>query len=59
MYSYDQIALLWFFDSGSQRDDLLLLEKDNEIINIFGVKKSTTLLQSKNNNILITLREKK
>ena len=43
----------------SQRDDLLLLEKDNEIINIFGVKKSTTLLQSKNNNILITLREKK
>lgn len=42
----------------SQRDSLLLLEKDNEIINIFGVKKSTTLLQSKNNNILITLREK-
>ena len=42
----------------SQRDSLLLLEKDNEIINIFGIKKSTTLLQSKNNNILITLREK-
>ena len=42
----------------SKRDELLLLEKDNEIINIFGVKKSHTLLQSKNNNILITLREK-
>lgn len=43
----------------NERDDLLLLEKDNEIINIFGVKKSDTLLQSKNNNIIIKLREKK
>ena len=43
----------------NQRDNLLLLEKDNEIINIFGVKKSKTLLESKNNNILIVLREKK
>lgn len=43
----------------NKRDSLLLLEKDNEIINIFGVKKSKTLLDSKNNNILITLREKK
>jgi len=42
----------------SKRDNLLLLEKDNEIINIFGVKKSTTLLQTKNNNVLIILREK-
>ena len=42
-----------------KRDSLLLLEKNNEIINIFGVKKSKTLLDSKNNNILITLREKK
>lgn len=43
----------------NKRDSLLLLEKDNEIINIFGVKKSKTLLDSENNNILITLREKK
>lgn len=44
----------------NKRDDLLLLEKDNEILNIFGVKKSSTLLSMKeNNNILIVLREKK
>ena len=42
-----------------KRDSLLLLEKNNEIINIFGVKKSKALIDSKNNNILITLREKK
>lgn len=43
----------------SKRDSLLLLEKDGEILNIFGLKKSSILLKSKNNNILITLREKK
>ena len=44
----------------NKRDDLLLLEKDSEILNIFGVKKSSTLLSMKeNNNILIVLREKK
>ena len=35
-----------------------LIEKDGEILNIFGVKKSSTILNSKQNNILITLREK-
>ena len=43
----------------NERDNLLLLEKDNEILNIFGVKKSKMLLDSKNNNILIVLKEKK
>lgn len=43
----------------NDRDNLLLIEKDNEIINIFGVKKSETLLKNDNNNILVTLREKK
>jgi len=41
------------------RDNLLMISKDDEIINIFGVKKSSTLLNTKNNNILISLREKK
>ncbi len=42
-----------------KRDNLLLLEKDNVILNIFGVKKSNTILSMKqNNNILIVLREK-
>ena len=40
------------------RDNLLMISKDDEIINIFGVKKSSTLLNTKNNNILISLREK-
>lgn len=42
----------------SNRDNLLLLAKDDEVINIFGVKKSSTLLSMKDNDILITLREK-
>lgn len=41
------------------RDKLLLLEKDNEVLNVFGIRKSQTLIDSKNNDILITLREKK
>lgn len=41
-----------------KRNELLLIEKDEEILNIFGVKKSSTILNSKQNNILITLREK-
>lgn len=41
-----------------ERENILLLEKDNEIINVFGVKKSSTLLEMKNNDILIRLREK-
>lgn len=40
------------------RDKLLLLEKDNEVLNVFGIRKSQTLIDSKNNDILITLREK-
>lgn len=40
------------------RQDLLMLVKDKEIINIFGVKKSSNLLAVKNNDILIELREK-
>ena len=41
-----------------QRDTLLLLAKGNEVINIFGVRKSYDLLKSINNDILILLKEK-
>ena len=40
------------------RDKLLLIEANDEILNIFGVKKSKTLLEMKENNIIITLKEK-
>ena len=43
----------------NKRNSLLMIEKDKQIINIFGVKKSQTLLDMKNNNLLITLKEKK
>lgn len=42
----------------SDRDNLLLLAKNDEVINIFGVKKGSTLLSMEDNDILITLREK-
>ena len=42
----------------NERNNLLMIEKDNELINIFGVKKSQTVLNMKNNNLLITLKEK-
>lgn len=43
----------------SLRDNLLLLDKDGEVLNIFGVKKSYNLLSKKDNNLLIILKEKK
>lgn len=42
----------------NMRNELLMLVKNKEIINIFGVKKSSTLLAIKENDILIELREK-
>lgn len=42
-----------------KRDNLLMLVKDGEVINVFGVKKSSSLSSEKNNNIVILLREKK
>ena len=33
----------------NKRNSLLMIEKDKQIINIFGVKKSQTLLDMKNN----------
>ncbi len=42
----------------NKRDNLLMLVKGDLVLNIFGVKKSQTILESKNNNILIILREK-
>ena len=41
-----------------ERDNLLLIEKDGEIINIFGVKKSSTLLKTEKKDLLVILREK-
>lgn len=43
----------------NERNNLLMIEKDNEIINIFGIKKSQTVLNMKKNDILIILKEKK
>lgn len=40
------------------RNNLFMLVKDEQVINVFGVKKSSDLLSMKNNNILIVLREK-
>ena len=42
----------------NKRDELLMLVKDNQVLNIFGIKKSQVILDSINNNILIILREK-
>lgn len=42
----------------NMRKDLLMLVKDERVINVFGVRKSSDLLSMKNNNILIVLREK-
>lgn len=42
----------------NKRDELLMLVKDKQVLNIFGIKKSQVILDSINNNILIILREK-
>lgn len=42
----------------SIRDELFLLEHNNEILTIFDVKKSQTLLDSKANSIIVVLKEK-